>query len=141
MAVCASGASPSLSFTLQNVSGRAIEIDTASLPWIWWYGSKIDVTDAVTGETIERLFPIEDPPPPTVMRLAPGDELTGHIALGSYFPSLLAVSKTKAVNLGVTLNVKAENDESISLHTAVAIPVAFFDQRKSKCATLSSRKP
>jgi hypothetical protein len=139
VAVCVAGPAPSLSFTLQNVSRRAILIDTASLPWVWWYGSKIYVTDAVTGETVERLFPIEDPPPPTVVRLAPGDQLTGHIALESYFPSLFAVNKTRAIKLGVALNIKAENDLSTSLHAAVAIPVAFFDQRKAECVTLSAR--
>ena len=139
VAVCAVGLAPSLSFTLNNVSRRDVRIDTTSLPWVWWYGSKIYVTDAVTGERIERLFPIEDPPPPTVVHIAPGDQLTGQIALEPYFPSLIAVNKTRAVDISVALNIKADNDQSISLHAAIAIPMRFFDQQKSECVTLLAR--
>jgi hypothetical protein len=137
LVVCAVGLAPSLSFTLKNVSSRAIDIDATSLPWVWWYGSKIDVTDAVTGEGVGRLFPIEDPPPPTSVHVVPGDQLLGQFALDPYFPSLLEVNKTRAVDVRVALNIKAEVDQPMSLRAVIAIPVNFFDQRKSECVRLS----
>jgi hypothetical protein len=137
LAVCVVGLAPSLSFTLKNVSSGSIHIDSTSLPWVWWYGSKIDVTDAVTGEGVGRLFPIEDPPPPTSVHVAPGDQLLGQVALDPYFPSLLEVNKTKAVDVSVALNIKVEVDQPISLRAVIAIPVNFFNQRKSECVRLS----
>jgi hypothetical protein len=131
--VCVVGPVPSLTFELTNKSGSPLRIEGATLPWVWWYGSKVQITDSATFKSIEQVFPLEDPPPPRPLVIEPGERVSGVVELTTYFPSLAAHSEENALDVNVQWGVTGHAKEPLILEAAMSLPAAFFEGKNRRC--------
>jgi len=119
-------------FELENISAASLSIDASSLPWVWWYGSKIDIEDQTSGKAVEQIMPIEDPPPPTRLTVQPNKTFSGHVDLNAYFAALRQTNRDHALSIKWVINVKTST-EQVPVEGTLTVPAHFFDWNETRC--------
>jgi hypothetical protein len=90
---------PVLRMRLRNVSGQAIKLYRFQLPW-GNAGSLIIAATTTSGEPLQVVYPIDDPPPPgpdEPLLVSPGEKLSGEFRIGYKIPELSEALKKSDV--------------------------------------------
>jgi len=80
--------SGAVAFTITNTSSAPIEINESALPWGNRYSVLLVAVLKRTQETLRAGYPIDDVFVEKTIRLAPGEQLKGEVALSEHFGEL-----------------------------------------------------